>query len=166
METSEQREQEKKPLSDNDLNAVEAWMLCSSHDINAPDGNKVFLSDKNIPQFLKTDRRLVLTPDNILKGVYTREHEDARRRSKPYEDGVLSLFGPAYVISGHSHKIYLGSLDENGMASSASIELYKNGQVVDPQTLSLVMDSSYENLFEQPEFVDGRINLHVKGSQK
>lgn len=165
METTEIKNGPENRLRDNDLNANEAWALASSH-MTPPnsEGGEVVMSGDNLPGIMQTNRALVLTPDSVLRGVRTVEQENALRAAAPYEDGIIALFGAEFMFK-YNHKIYLGPLDNEGMASTFSIALHEKGEPVDPTELGLKLDTSYESLYEQPEFVDGRINMRALGVQ-
>lgn len=160
MELHEANKGPEATASDKDLNALEAWVLGSSHYAPSEKGDEQPIEVGNLPSLLKNDRKLVLTPENVLRGLSV-EDENAIRTRKPYEDGMLALFGAGFMFSGFKHKIYLGELDTEGIATTMEIELLKNGEVVDPQSLNLEMEESFTLLFEKPTIENGRISLRV-----
>lgn len=164
MEATEVIKGPENRLRDSDLNANEAWALASSH-MTPPDseGREEVMSGDNLPGILQTNRALALTPDNVLRGIRTIEQENSIRAAAPYEDGIIALFGGEFMFK-FKHKIYLGPLDDEGLATTFSIELFDKGESVDPAGLNLKLDSSYDPLYEQPVIVDKRINMHSLGS--
>lgn len=146
VENSEKLIKKEIVATDNDLNAIEAWGLGSSH-LQSSEGED---PQQFLEKLFKADRIKVLTPQNVLNGVRTIEQENIVRTRMPYEDGWLGLFGPQYAMT--PHRISLGELDADGVPSEIRIEIIQDGVLVDPNTLTL--DPQYKPFYEPP-LVDG-----------
>ncbi len=148
METTSPMGAEKKEraANDRDLNAVEAYMLGSTHpEIIDNEGNKP--PKEMLEELFKSDRKKALTPQNILTGMSAQQVDEIRTQ-KPYEDGLLALFGPNYMF-GFRHEITFGNLTSEGESTGLDIKLFQGDEPVPTSTLAI--DPQFVQFFEAPE---------------
>jgi len=142
-------------ITDNDLNAIEAWGLGSSQVISE---GVVDMHAALVDLFHK-DRRRALTPRNVLLGAYSIEDENRKRQSQPYADGINVLFGPKFAFA-YQHKTYLGPLNEDGISSGIEIEVMQGGSAIDLSSEKL--DPQFEEFYQAPVFVNNRAILKYR----
>lgn len=158
------REEQEERADDTDFNAIDAWaVLASSHLDDFPEAvtatdTQAFLLDQ-----LRVNRKRALRPARLLK--LGREitqadiDEENKRRSEPYKDGIVILFGHQYAF-GYDHAIYPGKLDETGVPSEIGIEMFKDGNPVDPSTLSCMPEALA--FYNAPKIEGNRVTLSYK----
>lgn len=155
MSESIEMQNKEREMTGNDLNVVEAWGLGSSQ-VVASDDTK---TEQTVLDLFQADRKRALTPRNILLGKHTVQDENDIRTKSPYDGGLLTFFGPQYMW-GYDHRITFAPLNEDGTATSLSIEVLKDGVAIPPQELALIPQLA--PFYEQPEINGNSILLKFK----
>lgn len=153
MEGQEGLEEESR-MTDNDLNAIEAWSLGSTHPLENNTGD----TKAALIELFKTNRTQALTPRNVLDGVHTIEEENMIR-STPYKRGILLVFGGQYAF-GYDYHLKAGKLNPDGTSSEVEFEILKDGKHVDYSQLRI--DPEFEEFYQSPIPTESGVSLKFK----
>lgn len=161
---SHDRQEREERATDSDFNAIDAWaILASSHLDDFPEAVTASDTQAFFLEQLRTNKVRALTPSRLLKlgREITRKdiEEENRRRSEPYKDGIVLLFGHQYAF-GYEHDIYPGELDDTGVSSKIEIEMFKDGKPVDPSALTYSPEALA--FYNPPEIEGNRVILSYK----